>query len=62
MPVKLLYFNARGAMEVTRYILHIGGEDWEDFRYSNREEADAGKVKDGRGMRERGGREDRQRE
>ena len=65
MPVKLIYFNARGVIEVARYILHIGGEDWEDYRYSielpnyKKEEADAAKVKDGRGTRKRGGREDR---
>jgi hypothetical protein len=65
MPVKLLYFNARGVIEVARYILHIGGEDWEDYRYSielpnyKKEEADAAKVKDGRGMRKIEGREDR---
>jgi hypothetical protein len=64
MPVKLLYFNARGVIEVARYILHIGGEDWEDYRYSielptyKKEEADAAKVKDGtwneKGRREGG--------
>ena len=33
MPVVLRYFNGRGVIEVARYMLHIGGADWEDFRY-----------------------------
>ena len=33
MPLVLTYFNGRGVIEVARYMLHIGGADWEDFRY-----------------------------
>jgi prostaglandin-H2 D-isomerase / glutathione transferase len=33
MPMKLTYFNVRGLAETTRYLLALGGEEYEDFRY-----------------------------
>ena len=32
-PMKLVYFNVRGVVEVARYMLHMGGAEYEDFRY-----------------------------
>jgi hypothetical protein len=32
-PMKLTYFNLRGVVEVARYMLHMGGAEYEDFRY-----------------------------
>ena len=32
-PMKLVYFNLRGVVEVARYMLHMGGAEYEDFRY-----------------------------
>jgi glutathione S-transferase len=31
--MKLTYFNVRGLAETSRFLLAIGGEDYEDFRY-----------------------------
>jgi prostaglandin-H2 D-isomerase / glutathione transferase len=48
--MKLVYFNLRGVVEVSRYMLHMGGAEYEDFRYpfdtSNwaKPEADAAKI------------------
>jgi hypothetical protein len=33
MPMKLIYFDVRGVVEVARYMLHMGGAEYEDFRY-----------------------------
>jgi len=50
MPMKLIYFDVRGVVEVARYMLHMGGAEYEDFRYpidvSNfaKPEADAAKA------------------
>ncbi len=33
MPMKLVYFDVRGVVEVARYMLHMGGAEYEDFRY-----------------------------
>ena len=32
--IKLIYFDAKGAAEMTRVLLKIGGLDFEDHRYS----------------------------
>ena len=32
MAMKLTYFNVRGLAEVSRYMLHMGGATYEDFR------------------------------
>jgi hypothetical protein len=32
MAMKLTYFNVRGLAEVSRYMLHMGGAQYEDFR------------------------------
>ena len=31
--MKLVYFNGRGLAEISRILLAIGEEDYEDFRY-----------------------------
>ena len=31
--MKLMYFDVRGVVEVARYMLHMGGAEYEDFRY-----------------------------
>jgi len=33
MPMKLTYFNVRGLAETSRFLLALGGEEYEDFRY-----------------------------
>ena len=33
MPMKLIYFDGRGVMEVGRYMLAMSGTEYEDFRY-----------------------------
>jgi prostaglandin-H2 D-isomerase / glutathione transferase len=33
MPMKLNYFNVRGLAETSRFLLALGGEEYEDFRY-----------------------------
>ena len=33
MPMKLTYFNIRGLAETSRFLLSLGGEEYEDFRY-----------------------------
>mmetsp|Transcript_19114 Transcript_19114/g.52688 ORF Transcript_19114/g.52688 Transcript_19114/m.52688 type:complete len:217 (+) Transcript_19114:1-651(+) len=33
MPIKLVYFNGRGLAEVARYLLHIAGVAYEDYRW-----------------------------
>jgi hypothetical protein len=33
MPMKLIYFDVRGVMEVGRYMLAMSGTEYEDFRY-----------------------------
>ena len=30
---KLIYFNARGLAELTRYIFAVSGREYEDFRF-----------------------------
>jgi glutathione S-transferase len=32
-PMKLVYFNVRGVVEVSRYMLHMAGAEYEDRRY-----------------------------
>ena len=55
MAMKLIYFNARGVVEVSRYMLHIAGAEYEDFRFPidiktfKKDEADAAKVSRERG-------------
>jgi hypothetical protein len=31
--MNLVYFGGRGVIEVARYMLHMGGADWEDTRF-----------------------------